>query len=75
MDEIEGTLIAHRMFLQALVFRLRDVPRFQMMGLVQDLSKIEAELGMDVDVADDVLEAAEEELQRLIEMVQNVRLG
>lgn len=71
-QELFAKLFVQKLVLKQLIHRLREVEGFQMMGLVQDLSQIEAEFG-NRDLPENLIEVMEEEMQDFIECVQDAR--
>lgn len=70
--ELQAQLFVQKQVIMRLIYRLREVSDFQMMGLVQDLSQLEAQMGSS-DLPDEAIELIEQEFQDFIELVQEAR--
>ncbi|SNT38043.1 hypothetical protein [Tropicimonas sediminicola] len=66
--DMTGRLMAHRVFIERLVYRLREVEGFQSSGLVNDIARLEAEIHTQLENAglpDNLIEACEDELRQI----------
>lgn len=70
--DLQAQLFVQKQVIMRLIYRLREVSDFQMMGLVQDLSQLSAQID-DADLPDEAIELIEQEFQDFIDVIQDAR--
>ncbi len=72
--ELLGRMLAHRLLIERLIYRLREVDDFQSMGLESDLRKIEADIEA-YNLPEGISEACQDELENLGDHVHSGRVA